>query len=483
MMHRMGEPSQNHAGPPRWRKVAWAMLGLTLIGLFIALFGIAPRFERDAPDSSPPIALAIVIWASAGGVYLASLMLLWRSPPIGWRGVLWIGLVGLAIRALMFFSPTVFEADHHRYLWDGAVVAQGISPYLWSPMQAREGIAPQPLVELAEQAPGEPSILYRIDAPWHHSKSPPVAGLAFAVAHRIAPWHPLSLRGLFLAFDTLAAVMIALALVRLGRPVEWVAVYWWCPITAKAFINGIHFDPIVIGLAMTAVVLLLHRWIVLAYAMLALAIGAKLWPALLIPLFLRYTWPNRRATAIGLVGLLSLSALMFVPYILQQQGEASGLLRYLSPGQANAAHVQPLGDLWRWLCGVFGWPTRHAPYLVRLTLGAAVGLWILWLSARPIRDGHELIWRCLLAVGGLFLLSPVQAPWYYGWVLALLALRPWWPLLAYAVLLPLHHATDLHPQAVWLVHAPVWVMLIADYAYCHRAAAHPHSAARAPLQS
>lgn len=467
-MNRMGSSPLNQSGPSRWRRIGWAVGGLTLIGLCIALYGIAPLFPHETDSQSRPIELFVTLAVAAGAAYLLAMLLLWRAQPMGRRWGGWIVLVGLGMRAILFISTPMLEVDYYRYQWDGAVVARGISPYLWTPGQARESNAPQPLIDLAQQAPDDPPVLYRIRYPGQRSMYPPVSELAFGAAHRLMPWNRQGLRAVFLLFDAMAALLIVLALRRLGRPVEWVAVYWWCPITVIWFINGIHFDPIVICCAAAAVTLLLHRWIVLAYAVLALAIGAKLWPIIFVPLFLRYTWANRRATFLGLLTLGALAALMFVPYVQHHLGPHSGFLRFVRMPRSGSAHVEPLIEMWQHLCPMLDLEIRHAPHYAHLTLGALLSGWVVALSIRPIRDARHLVWRCTLAVSGLFLLSPMQFPWYYGWVAAFLALRPWWPMLLYTLLLPLSLMQETHPIVPWLQHAPVWVMLAADYAFRHR---------------
>ncbi len=42
-------------------------------------------------------------------------------------------LIGLLMRALLFDSYPVLEIDFYRYLWDGAVLANGFNPYALPP--------------------------------------------------------------------------------------------------------------------------------------------------------------------------------------------------------------------------------------------------------------------------------------------------------------------------------------------------------------
>ena len=53
---------------------------------------------------------------------------------------LWIIISGgLIVRLIFIPSYPVIENDFYRYLWDGAVTANGINPYKYSPKEALEG--------------------------------------------------------------------------------------------------------------------------------------------------------------------------------------------------------------------------------------------------------------------------------------------------------------------------------------------------------
>ena len=79
------------------------------------------------------------------------------------------------------------------------------------------------------------------------------------------------------------------------------------------------------------------------------------------------------------------------------------------------------------------WGRENTVYFI--CFAAGVLIWTLYLSRRSWSDPRTLITRATWIVAALFLLSPTQFPWYYLWLLPLLALRPIWPLLLYTALL------------------------------------------------
>ena len=82
--------------------------------------------------------------------------------------------------------------------------------------------------------------------------------------------------------------------------------------------------------------------------------------------------------------------------------------------------------------------------------------------------------KALLIVGGAFLLSPAQFPWYYTWLLPFLCMAPSWGFLSLTALLPLYYlqyylsssagqAELFRNVVVWIEFAPVWVLLVWEW--------------------
>ncbi|RMF61844.1 MAG: hypothetical protein D6748_00750, partial [Calditrichaeota bacterium] len=69
------------------------------------------------------------------GVSFAFLFLTFAYSRYTSQKLLLILLLGLVVRVLMFFSSPILEDDYYRYLWDGAVSANGFNPYQYSPAE------------------------------------------------------------------------------------------------------------------------------------------------------------------------------------------------------------------------------------------------------------------------------------------------------------------------------------------------------------
>ena len=77
-----------------------------------------------------PIAPMVLLLWTAGAVYIVSVAQSLRRPP----SVRFALGVSILARLILIPSTPIQEDDIYRYLWDGRVVAEGVSPYLYSPV-------------------------------------------------------------------------------------------------------------------------------------------------------------------------------------------------------------------------------------------------------------------------------------------------------------------------------------------------------------
>ena len=67
-----------------------------------------------------------------------------------------------------------------------------------------------------------------------------------------------------------------------------------------------------------------------------------------------------------------------------------------------------------------------------------------------------------LIVAVLFLISPTQFPWYYTWMVPLLAIRPMVSLILYPLLLPLYQLTYLADYIIYIEHIPILILFLLE---------------------
>jgi len=397
------------------RPAAWLAVGLVTLGWWGSL-----ACARRVPDS---FALTVVLASGA-----------------------------LALRVGFLASELALSDDVNRYVWEGALVAEGLDPYRLAPA------AP----ELAEQRARWGELHAELNHPEVPAAYPPLAQALHAgvVALAGGAEHPararLALRLLYGCADLLVCLPLAVLLARRGRPRAWLAAWAWNPWVAQEFAGAAHLDALALLCALAALACvpvrarLAERGAHLAAVLLAAGALLKLLPAAFAPFVLRRA---RRPAGAALVflGALGLGCLPFVLRTGALPG-AAGIGEY-------AFRWESFSLLHRWLEPLFArfhgfderWndPRRLARAVELLAwLGLAHLAW-----RRRLEPARAAAWLC----AGFLALTPTLHPWYLAWSVPFLALRPALPWLALASLAPLLYAPLARWRAEGLWVEPRWL--------------------------
>ncbi len=453
--------------------ICWASVALGLVSLagMLAHFGDLFSWSRDLADVP---ALKVAVGGVAAGVIFASLGLLVPAAiaeglDSSLPAIVGMVAVGVVLRVLLVGSTPALEDDFYRYLWDGAVTAQGINPYAYAPDIVRNPSAPIELKLLAADSRG---VIERVNHPHLKTIYPPVAQGWFALAHAVSPWSLLAWRLLGFGLELVSLALIFALLRETGRSPLWAALYWWNPVVVKELTNSAHMEIVLLPMVLAALWLAVRRRYVLATTALAFATGTKLWPAMLLPLFL---WPLSRdplrmVAAIAIFGGLALAWLL--PPLLGGLDHTSGFVAFATYWQTNSALFQTLKTLAEAAGSSVGASAESAGLVLRGVLAGCVGLLALVLARRAYDGPYDLVLRAALIVAAQFLLSPAQFPWYATWVFILLPFVPLTGLLAITVTIPLYyisfvfaaqHTYELfNGWVLWVIWVPVWLLLMRD---------------------
>lgn len=459
---------------------SWALTAAVLAGLHLFLLLLSKNFGYDRDLLAKPIVTLVGVEMLAGALYLVVVRRVLRSPASGFS-LKWIIGVGVLLRICLLTSTPMLEDDYNRYLWDGAVVAAGVSPYKFSPEEVLEAgtdsSVPTSLRELADKSD---QVLWRVNHPHLRSIYPPVAQGAFALAHWLRPWSLLSWRFVLLAFDGATLWLLLLLLREIGRPLVWAVIYWWNPLVIRETFNAGHMDVVVLPLLLGALLFAIRKKYYRSSALLSLAMGVKLWPVVLPPLIVRpiASAPKKLILAACVFGLLSFA--MLIPVYGAGFDESSGFMVYGQTWENNDAIFMVV--LWaaRAFLDLAG---LHAQLAARGFVGFVLLAWIAYLARKKHGDSVEFLERISLTIAAVFLLSPAQFPWYYVWLVPFLALQPRGSLLVLTALLPLYylrlyfsarHNTGVFDNLiVWFEYLPVWSLLIREYYVMRRSRSSP----------
>lgn len=366
--------------------VLLAVISCILYGTVAALSGY---FYYGSPEVERPIIQVLILFAAAILVYLMAIWVAARARQGRWLvGVILVS--SLAFRITLLPSTPIQEIDIYRYLWDGAVLSNGVSPFRYSPQQVHDASAEQRLdedlarlVRMRDSSPPLNTILTRIHYSHVPTVYPPISQAVFAGAALSTPASTsvegrlLIMKAWLVAFDMLTLVLVVGLLRRTGRPIGLSLIYGWCPLLMKEIANGGHLDAIAVFLTALFAYLLvrlclskqhgddelsdgavspspqtepiLARWFsssvfiaIAAGVVLSLGVGAKLYPVVLAPMLAACAvrhggWRAAVATMLAFAAITVLIMWPMAPPLIQNATDGAGQGPRSESGAATGA--------------------------------------------------------------------------------------------------------------------------------------------------
>jgi len=440
-------------------KVLLILLGIFSIVLYLAMWHISYQFNWGEGYRDRPILTYLAIYLSLFVSYAGAVWIIWKRTSDDSR-LLWILIVlGLLFRAALIPAQQIQEDDVYRYLWDGKVFAHNINPYKFAPTEVtrlKELLIQDPeafeqmydtqsaaelsqLYDLIWESPETLVYQERINHPQVATIYPPLAQMVFRQGNQIQPDSIITLRLLFLAFDLVALMFIVLALEALGMNRLWAMVYFWCPLVIKETFNSTHLDIIGIAMLCGTLYCVVQRRFFSANAFLAFSVVGKLYPAVLLPLILKQQWAGKARTkdsllkcGLSILLFAGLVAFFYIPFLEIGAQNFSGLKAYATRWQQN-------DSIFALLVGFFGWfvesngpvpfsydlPSLLAKITVACLLGAVMLYLLFWRKESENPEPKAVLEPLFIIMALVFLVSPVQNPWYLCWVVPFLCIFPW----------------------------------------------------------
>lgn len=348
--------------------------------LSVGAYGFLLAMSRGEQDVSVGAFLAImfVAWGLLGWACIGS-----TTIPLG---KIWFWAI--AFRAVGFCGEPILEDDWYRYLWDGKVFAATGNPYEKAPAMF---FADPHLPERFQ------AILDSINHPDAPTLYGPVCQFAFLAGHLLAPGQLWPLKLLLIAAD-----LITLALLARMISGKRLLLYAWCPLLIKEVAFTAHPDILGIAFMVAAIVAFGAKHFRTVAICCALAVGTKIFAALIAVLLLLRVPPKHW------LAFASVLAGFYFPFWVQGSW---------ADWQALAAFA----GTWEFNSTIFGVLSIWTGASVARILCAAMFLTFYGLYA----------WKWKAAVprgdwifGAFFLFSAVVNPWYLLWMLPFVALFP-----------------------------------------------------------
>jgi len=350
----------------------------------------------------------------------------------------------LVFRATLWPMLPTLSDDLQRYRWDAKVQANGWNPYAIAPQDPRLASLRDRYYEIM---PGrETPTIY-----------PPATELLYRVAWKFFPG-PTEFKVPFAAADVLVLLLLAWIFREEKDRTFRVAVYAWNPLVIVEFAASGHNDVLAL-LGVVAGLALVKKRPALASASIALAAMAKVFPAVLLPVWIRRAgWPEKRSGWWAVALVVAVSLLLIAPYWDGRGAIRADLVHYEANWKNNHASLYTVID---W---VTGGGTR-IPALAAAAVIWGLALWLAWKRAEPARAAY-------LLIGTSLAFWPNGYPWYFTWIVPLLCFfpNPAWLLLtvlqflSYKVLIGygILGQFKFDPLMQWLVYAPFYGLLLGN---------------------
>jgi SAM-dependent methyltransferase len=241
-----------------------------------------------------------VLWSFAG-LWLIFLVQ-WADREISVKRMIALGMLFRVIYLLTF--PELSD-DVFRYLWDGMLTNEGISPY---------AIVPN---EWAEAGLGESfgQMLHQLNSPEYYSVYPPVLQSIFAASVWLGGGKLLSsvivLRGFVLLAELGSMLLIWKLLQAWKMNSRNLMLYALNPLVIIEFAGSLHGEVFMVFFLLLSLWLLTIKRTSLSAVVFGLSVGAKLLPLMFLPFYIkRLGW--WKTAVYGIVAIL-VTGLLFIP--------------------------------------------------------------------------------------------------------------------------------------------------------------------------
>jgi len=428
----------------------WCFLA-ALCALLFGLHLVSTQFEYHIPILDRPTYIAVGLMFLAGLAYLLFIrQVLIRKITLT---VFPLFIIGFILRLLFLQSTPIYEDDFYRYFFDGSLTYNNLNPYSYAPQDALEkpafinnhilGLdnsttpAHPDLQFLADQ-----TLMERVAYPHIRTIYPPITQSIFTLSYIIEPFNLIVWRCLLLLSEVISFILLLKLLKCMNKPMIWSTIYWLNPLLITETINAGHMDALLVPVLLCALLLLIKQRYSFAGVTLAIAVGIKVWPILLVPSLFRPLLSQPKKLIKVLIPCCTVLVLLLIPQLLSYTNEQSGLMNYSQYWRTNSFLFGLFEDgliyIEQHYAFYLGSPQEIARYMVVGLIALVVLFQLKNNNEDNAKNIEQLSKSWLVIIVCLFFLSPTGYPWYFIWFLPLLTIKPSLPLLSLTMLLPLY---------------------------------------------
>ena len=184
---------------------------------------------------------------------------------------------GMAVRILLFLSLPILSDDLYRFIWDGALINNGIHPF-----------SALPKTFLDQNIEGITSALYeRLNSPNYFTIYPPLNQLIFwlSVVVGQGSWLVSAnvIRVILFGADVGSFLLLRKVLIHYNKPQKLAYWYWLNPLVILEFVGNLHFEGLVIFFVLLGIYCYEKNKPWISALGFGLAVGTKLLPLIYLP--------------------------------------------------------------------------------------------------------------------------------------------------------------------------------------------------------
>lgn len=215
---------------------------------------------------------------------------------------------GLIFRSVFLLSTPFLSQDFYRFIWDGRLIMQHVSPFEFTP----DSIINTTTISQARQLFDGMGNL----SAGHYSNYPPFNQMFFASAALFSSKSILGsiiiLRLEIIASDVAIYFLGKSILKRLSLNQNAIFLYFLNPLVIIELSGNLHFEGVMLCFFLCGIYFLIQKKIAAAAIFIALSISTKLLPLMLLPIFFKYLgWQK---SVLFYIVIIVLNIIFFLPF-------------------------------------------------------------------------------------------------------------------------------------------------------------------------
>ncbi|MEO7523135.1 MAG: hypothetical protein ABIT58_03535, partial [Ferruginibacter sp.] len=319
---------------------------------------------------------------------------------------------GILFRLILLFSVPVLSQDFYRFIWDGRLLLQGYNSYLHLPSVL--------LNSPGFHIPGAQELVNgmgRLSAT-HYTNYPPVNQLCFLLAALLAGKSIIGSVMVFKVMIIAADIGIFIFGKKLLHALDLqernIFVYFLNPLVIIELTGNLHFEGMMIFFLIASLYFLHRKSYSRSAVLMALSIGVKLVPLMLLPLLMRNMGSNKLIRFYFITGFILV--LFLFPFFSLQFGVNyfNTIALWFVNFEFNASIYYVIRSIGYEVAGynIIGTAGKVIPFIM-------LGMILSFSMRRSNRELINLIGNMLLALCVYFFLSTTVHPWYIVSLVAL----------------------------------------------------------------